>query len=64
LEKVLHASGSARWRGGRFACGVVTIFIEVNDPQAVLPHVRSLLATGNLRRAKITVSDHKSGLGI
>ena len=48
LEKALKASGSGRWRGGRYARGVVTIFIEVPDPKAAMDHVRSVLDASGL----------------
>ena len=57
LEKILRASASGRWRGGRYARGVVTLYIEVANPQTVLPHVHTLLATRGLKRVRFSVGD-------
>ncbi len=48
LETVLKASGSGRWRGGRYARGVVTIFIEVPDAQLAIGQVHAMLASRGL----------------
>jgi hypothetical protein len=48
LETVLKASGGGRWRGGRYARGVVTIFLEVPDPRSALDQVRSVLGPRGL----------------
>ena len=44
LEKVLKGSANGRWRGGRYARGVVTIFLEVNDADAAIRQIGDLLA--------------------
>lgn len=49
LQRALQASGSGRWRGGRYAHGVVTIFIEAPDPQFALEQVHNVLAASGLR---------------
>jgi hypothetical protein len=48
LEKALKESGSGRWRGGRYARGVVTIFIEVSDIQSAIGQVHAVLASRGL----------------
>jgi hypothetical protein len=48
LETVLKASGGGRWRGGRYARGVVTIFLEVPDPRSAMDQVRAVLAPRGL----------------
>ncbi len=49
LETALKTSGGAgRWRGGRYARGVVTIFLEVPDAQCALNQVRSVLDSRGL----------------
>jgi hypothetical protein len=48
LEAALKTSGSGRWRGGRYARGVVTIFIEVPDAQLAIGRVQAVLASRGL----------------
>ena len=48
LEKVLRGSGNGRWRGGRYARGVVTIFLEVPDVPAAMQQINVLLARKGL----------------
>ena len=48
LETALKASGSGRWRGGRYARGVVTLFIEVSDAQLAIGQVHAVLAARGL----------------
>lgn len=48
LEAVLKASGSGRWRGGRYARGVVTIFLEVADTPSVMEQVQTALSSRGL----------------
>ena len=48
LETALKAFGAGRWRGGRYARGVVTIFLEVPDARSALIRVRSVLASRGL----------------
>ena len=48
LEAALKTSGCGRWRGGRYARGVVTIFIEVPDAQLAIVQVRAVLAARGL----------------
>jgi hypothetical protein len=48
LEKALKRSGSGRWRGGRYARGMVTIFIEVPDVQLAIGQVHTVLASSDL----------------
>jgi hypothetical protein len=58
LETALNASGNGRWRGGRYARGVVTIFLEVSDPRSALEQVRSVLApSGLLENLTVTPED-------
>jgi hypothetical protein len=45
LETALKASGSGRWRGGRYARGVVTLFIEAPDVQLAIGQVHAVLAS-------------------
>ena len=44
LEKALRGSKKGRWRGGRYARGVVTIFLEVHDVTAAMQQIGDLLA--------------------
>ena len=55
LEQALRTSGTGRWRGGRYARGVVTLFIEASDRQGALDRVHEVLAAGGLT-ARITVT--------
>lgn len=55
LEAALNATGTGRWRGGRYARGVVTIFLEVPDPPSAIEQVRSVLAPRGLLE-KLTVT--------
>ena len=48
LETTLKASGAGRWRGGRYARGVVTLFIEVSDAQLAIGQVYAVLAARGL----------------
>lgn len=48
LERALKASGTGRWQGGRYARGVVTIFIEVPDVQLAIGQVHAVLASRGL----------------
>jgi len=48
LEKVLGRTGTGRWRGGRYARGVVTIFLEVPDVPAAMQQIGGLLASKGL----------------
>ncbi len=48
LEAVLKTSGAGRWRGGRYARGVVTIFIEVPDVRSAIGQVRAMLDSSGL----------------
>lgn len=48
LENALKASGTGRWRGGRFARGVVTIFIEVSDARLAMGPLHTVLASRGL----------------
>jgi hypothetical protein len=48
LEAVLKRSGAGRWRGGRYARGVVTLFIEVPDAQLAVGQVHKVLASRGL----------------
>ena len=48
LETTLKASGAGRWRGGRYARGVVTLFIEVPDAQLAIGAVHTALAIRGL----------------
>lgn len=54
LETVLKASGSGRWRGGRYARGVVTLFLEVADTPSVMDQIRATLSARGLK-ARMTV---------
>lgn len=55
LETVLKASGGGRWRGGRYARGVVTIFLEVPDLRLAMDQMRAVLAPrGLLDRLTVT----------
>lgn len=50
LESALQATGSGRWRGGRYARGKVTIFLEMTDPTpSVMAQVRTVLRAHGLR---------------
>jgi hypothetical protein len=55
LEQALRTSGTGRWRGGRYARGVATLFIEASDRQGALERVHEVLAAGGLT-ANITVT--------
>ena len=44
LDRALSATGCGRWRGGRYARGRVTLFLEVRDRAAALAQVRTILA--------------------
>ena len=48
LGAALAASGGGRWHGGRYARGVVTIFLAVPDRPAALAQVRAVLASRGL----------------
>ena len=48
LETTLKASGAGRWRGGRYARGVVTLFIEVSNAQLAMGQLHPLLAARGL----------------
>jgi hypothetical protein len=48
LEAALKRSGDARWRGGRYARGVVTLFIEVSDAHLAIGQVHAVLASRGL----------------
>jgi hypothetical protein len=48
LKAALKAWGSGRWRGGRYARGVVTIFIEVSDAQLAMGRLHAMLASRGL----------------
>ncbi len=50
LETTLKASGSGRWRGGRYSRGVVTLFIEVPDARRALRQVHAVLVSRGLTR--------------
>ena len=43
LEIALASTGSGRWRGGRYARGVVTIFLEVRDVNVAMQQIEDLL---------------------
>jgi hypothetical protein len=60
LDKALRHSGTGRWRGGRYARGVVTLFIETTDRQIVLERAHAVLAASGLS-ARITVADSGDG---
>lgn len=57
LERALQASESGRWRGGRYARGVVTLYIEAPDPQFALIQVRNVLAASGLT-TRMTIGRH------
>jgi len=48
LEKALGGSKNGRWRGGRYARGVVTIFLEVPDVPAAMRRIGDVLAQKGL----------------
>ena len=48
LEKALRGAKNGRWRGGRCACGLVTIFLEVHDVNAAMQQIGDLLARKGL----------------
>lgn len=48
LETALKASGAGRWRGGRYARGVVTLFMEVPDAPSALTHVHAVVDSTGL----------------
>ena len=48
LEKALTDVGAGRWRGGRYARGVVTLFIEVPDARSAMIRVRQVLDSRGL----------------
>ena len=48
LETALKRAGAGRWRGGRYARGVVTLFIEVPDAQMAMGQVQAVLAARGL----------------
>lgn len=61
LDEALRHSGTGRWRGGRYARGVVTLFIETTNRQIVLERAHAVLAASGLS-ARITVAgggDHR-----
>ena len=43
LEKALGDRKNGRWRGGRYARGVVTLFLEVHDARAALKRIGDVL---------------------
>ena len=55
LERALQTSGGGRWKGGRYARGVVTIFLEVPDATSALQRISVLLADQGLTD-RLTVS--------
>jgi hypothetical protein len=55
LETVLKRSGAGRWRGGRYARGVVTLFIEVPDAHLAIGQVHAVLALHGLAD-RLTIS--------
>jgi len=48
LEKALGGPENGRWRGGRYARGVVTIFLEVPDVPCAMRRINDLLARKGL----------------
>jgi hypothetical protein len=56
LETALKATGAGRWRGGRYARGVVTLFIEVPDVQLAIGQVHAVLASRGLAD-RMTIGD-------
>ena len=60
LEAVLRRSGTGRWRGGRYARGVVTLFIEVPDAQSAMGQVNQVLASRGLAD-KLTIGKASVG---
>ena len=63
LEKALGDRKNGRWRGGRYARGVVTIFLEVPDARTALKRIGDVLDARGLTR-RLTVgcdsSDHSA----
>lgn len=55
LEQALRSSGTGRWRGGRYARGVVTLFIETTDRHIALDRAHAVLATSGLT-ARVTIA--------
>ena len=60
LEQALRASGTGRWRGGRYSRGVVTLFIETTDRQIALDRAQAVLAASGLT-ARITIAGSGAG---
>ena len=58
LEAALKRSGTGRWRGGRYARGVVTLFIEVPDAQLAMGQLHTVLASHGLAD-KLTIGSGK-----
>ena len=54
LEKALGDRRNGRWRGGRYARGVVTLFLEVPDARAALKRIGDVLDARGLTR-RLTV---------
>jgi len=54
LEKALGDRKNGRWRGGRYARGVVTLFLEVPDARAALKRIGDVLDARGLTR-RLTV---------
>jgi hypothetical protein len=48
LEVALKPSGSGRWRGGRYARGVVTLFIDVHDAPSAIGEIQAIMASRGL----------------
>jgi hypothetical protein len=63
LEKALGDRKNGRWRGGRYARGVVTLFLEVPDARAALERIAHVLDARGLTR-RLTIghgsSDHSA----
>ena len=54
LQRILNTTGAGRWRGGRYARGWVTIFLEVHDRQTALEQLRTVIdETGALDRLTV-----------
>ena len=61
LEEVLRGSQNGRWLGGRYARGVVTIFLEVPDKHSAMQRIEGLLAQKGLAKRLTVGTGHPHG---